>query len=142
MKTIVDAYGVGSYREVNPAPFSIITFPFLFAVMFGDIGHGFLMFLSAFLLVYYEKKLVKFDGGEIFETFFNGRYIILLMGIFSIFTGFIYNDMFSRGMATFGHSSWEFSAVPGSNNSYVGEFSGHVYPFGLDPVSLLRMKHG
>jgi len=104
--------------------------------MFGDIGHGFLMFLAALLLVIYEKKLAKYDGGEIFETFFSGRYIILLMGIFSIFTGFIYNDIFSRGMATFGHSSWEFHAVNGTNNSYVGEFSDHVYPFGLDPVSL------
>ena len=130
-QTIVDAYGVGTYREVNPAPFSIITFPFLFAVMFGDIGHGFLMFLAALMMVLFEKKMAKYDGGEIFETFFSGRYIILLMGIFSIFTGFIYNDIFSRGMATFGHSTWEFEQT--GNDSYTGVFSGHVYPFGLDP---------
>lgn len=34
---IVDAYGVPKYGEANPMPFSIITFPFLFAVMYGDI---------------------------------------------------------------------------------------------------------
>ena len=37
---IVDGYGVPRFGEVNPTPFTMITYPFLFGVMFGDVGHG------------------------------------------------------------------------------------------------------
>ncbi len=42
-QTLVDAYAVNTYREVNPGVFTIATFPFLFAVMFGDTGKAFIM---------------------------------------------------------------------------------------------------
>lgn len=37
------------------ALYTIITFPFLFAVMFGDFGHGLLMFIFALLAIMYEN---------------------------------------------------------------------------------------
>lgn len=37
------------------ALYTIITFPFLFAVMFGDFGHGLLMFIFALLTIMYEN---------------------------------------------------------------------------------------
>lgn len=40
------------------APYTIITFPFLFAVMFGDMGHGLLMTCGALYLVIRESRLL------------------------------------------------------------------------------------
>lgn len=40
---------------VISALYTIITFPFLFAVMFGDFGHGLLMFIFALLTILYEN---------------------------------------------------------------------------------------
>ena len=62
---LVDAYGVAKYREVNPGLFTIITFPFLFAVMFGDFGDGVLVSIAAGWMIANERKLLKKDWGEV-----------------------------------------------------------------------------
>ncbi|XP_032384303.1 V-type proton ATPase 116 kDa subunit a isoform X1 [Etheostoma spectabile] len=148
-QNIVDAYGVASYREVNPAVYTIITFPFLFAVMFGDVGHGLLMTLVALWMVLEEKDpKLKSNNNEIWRMMFGGRYLILLMGLFSIYTGAIYNECFSRGLTTF-NSAWHVGPMFEKNiwnssvlagNQYLsmdpvvsGVFTS-PYPFGIDPV--------
>ena len=48
---LVNTYGIPSYQEINPAVFYAITFPFFFGVMFGDIGHGSLVFAIGLVMV-------------------------------------------------------------------------------------------
>uniref|UniRef100_I3M2J0 V-type proton ATPase subunit a n=1 Tax=Ictidomys tridecemlineatus TaxID=43179 RepID=I3M2J0_ICTTR len=148
-QNIVDAYGIGTYREINPAPYTIITFPFLFAVMFGDFGHGILMTLFAVWMVLRESRILsQKNENEMFSTVFSGRYIILLMGVFSIYTGLIYNDCFSKSLNIFGSSwsvrpmftkyNWTEETLRGNpvlqlNPTVPGVFGG-PYPFGIDPV--------
>ncbi|CAF1196015.1 unnamed protein product [Adineta steineri] len=151
-QNLVDAYGVATYREINPMPFVLITFPFLFAVMFGDAGHGILVTIFALWMVLKERSLKdKWRNQEVWTIFFGGRYIILLMGIFSIYTGIIYNDVFSKSLNIFG-SSWRVrfgDDTLAKHDSVILEptpfnytrsadyrqmFSGTPYPIGLDPV--------
>lgn len=131
-QNIIDAYGIARYREVNPGLFTIISFPFLFAIMFGDIGHGFLMLCFALYLVLNEKKLANVKD-EIFTMFFSGRYMMLMMAIFSIFTGCIYNDIFSLSLNIF-KSGFDLSANYTSFETVEGIPNGNVYAFGFDPA--------
>lgn len=50
---------VAKYQEANPGVYTIVTFPFLFAVMFGDWGHGICLFLATLYFILREKKLSK-----------------------------------------------------------------------------------
>lgn len=70
----MDAYGIARYREINPTIFTIVTFPFLFAVMFGDVGHGFLMLLLTVYLILNEKKLALRPPDDMFDMIFGGAH--------------------------------------------------------------------
>ena len=53
----VDTYKFATYGEINPAIFQVVTFPFLYAVMYGDYGHGFIFFMLGASLCMFETKL-------------------------------------------------------------------------------------
>uniref|UniRef100_A0A8C8J3K0 V-type proton ATPase subunit a n=1 Tax=Oncorhynchus tshawytscha TaxID=74940 RepID=A0A8C8J3K0_ONCTS len=148
-QSIIDAYGVGNYQEINPAPYTMVTFPFLFAVMFGDCGHGLVMTLLALWLILHQEHFRKLKN-ELIDMLVDGRYIIFLMGLFSIYTGLIYNDCFSKSFNVFGsswsvrpmfhpHGPWTNDTLHDSGHLHLdplvsGVYSGNPYPFGVDPI--------
>lgn len=147
-QNLIDAYGIATYQEANPALYTIITFPFLFGVMFGDLGHGLILFLFGLWMVTCEKKLgAKKSTNEIWNIFFGGRYIILLMGLFSCYTGFVYNDLFSKSMNVFGSkwsTNYNTSTVMTTKdlqlNPSTDDVSVEIYPIGMDPVWQLAVN--
>jgi len=125
---IVDTYGVPRYREYNPTVPTIITLPFLFAMMFGDMFHGSCVFLIALYLVLNEKKYEGKKLNELLVWLYGGRYMLLFMGFFSMYNGLVYNDCLSLSISFFGESAWS-----QNDATKTGEFDG-VYPFGIDPT--------
>jgi len=137
----VNTYGIPRYREANPALFTAATFPFLFGVMYGDIGHGLFLFCAGLWLISQEKKHDEQKLSEMAEGMHMGRYMIAMMGFFAVYAGFVYNDAFSLGLNLFG-SRWEFEGqedleVQENAEAYQKASYGSpesVYPFGLDPI--------
>ena len=126
---IVDTYGIPRYQEINPGYFTIITFPFLFGVMFGDIGHGlFLLILSIYLIIN-NNKLSSNNDKSIFHLLSSARYFLLLMACFALFCGLLYNDFLSVPI-------YFKSCYPkiGDSGEYLKKDKNCNYSFGLDPV--------
>ena len=137
---IVNTYGVPNYKEVNPSVFAIVTFPFLFGIMFGDIGHGFVLFLIGAALCLFEGPL-RARG---MEGILQMRYLALLMGLFATFAGLIYNDLMAIPLWIW-DSCYDIKEIQTKNAPHGKE--GHsriafktvfkpdcVYPVGIDPT--------
>jgi V-type H+-transporting ATPase subunit a len=121
---IVNTYGTPKYREANPALFSCVTFPFLFGIMFGDVGHGSLLTAFATYLCWKKDELTKSDS--ILKAALPARYMLLMMGVCAVYCGLIYNDFLGIPFDFFG-SKW---SKKSGDDQYTRD---DVYPFGMDP---------
>jgi V-type H+-transporting ATPase subunit a len=135
----VDTYGVPRYKEANPALFTAATFPFLFGVMYGDMGHGSILLLLGLYLCANERSMEGKQQGEMMEGLFAARYMLALMGLSAVYVGVCYNDFFALGLNLFG-SRWNWpdgtdteEGVEATNECAYGDAS-CVYPFGVDPA--------
>ena len=126
---IVNTYGIPRYREINPAIFNIVFFPFLFGVMFGDIGHGLIIFLFAMYLVHYNDKINSKSGSSPLKLLSKFRYFLLLLSVCSIYCGFLYNEFMSIPLSM-SDTCYELSV---ENPKFAVKKDNCNFPFGMDP---------
>lgn len=132
----VNTYGIPRYQEINPALFTAATFPFLFGVMYGDIGHGFCLMLVGYFLILTEANAESRSLGEMMKGVYSARYMLFAMGAMAMYSGSIYNDYFSIGLNLFGsnyHYNKEEAGAPALMRSVYGD-AARVYPYGVDPA--------
>jgi V/A-type H+-transporting ATPase subunit I len=90
------AYGVPLHHEINPVMLMVITFPFVYGIMFADIGHASIMAIGGILLAIARRQLIKkgrrMDG--ILGMVISAGELLALCGAFGVFWGFIFGEIF------------------------------------------------
>ena len=79
---IVAMYSLPSYGEIDPSPIVAISFILFFGFMFGDIGHGLMIFLGSMLLV--KRGIMRRSLGQVMK----------MASISSMFFGLMYGSIF------------------------------------------------
>ncbi len=87
------AFGMPNYHEIDPTIFFLASFPLIFGMMYGDIGHGILL-LAAALALYRLSRRVKTRPGSITNYALVGSPLLMLCAVSSIFFGFMYGEVF------------------------------------------------
>jgi V-type H+-transporting ATPase subunit a len=135
-QSFVNTYGIARYKEINPALFTAASFPFLFGVMYGDIGHGTCIMLAGTYLIMTESQAELRSTPEMLREVYVGRYMLFAMGLMGIYAGLLYNDYFSLGLELF-RTNYEFvDKEVGSEAVMLSPYgdASKVYPFGVDPA--------
>jgi V/A-type H+-transporting ATPase subunit I len=57
---LVQLYGTPSYREVEPTAFFALSFLLMFGMMFGDLGHGLVLFAAGYCLFRYVPRYLDY----------------------------------------------------------------------------------
>lgn len=85
-ETLVKRYGFPSYYEIDPTCVMFITFPIIFGLMYGDVGHGIVLFLLSTLILFSGKRLKMLESLKEFTP------ILTTCALYSVFFGFIYGE--------------------------------------------------
>ena len=84
---IVFSYGAPLYGSIDPTPIVAVCFTFLFAIMFGDLGQGFIIFLFGVLVS--RESIPQLKNWKKYALVFN------TIGIASMVTGILYGSCFA-----------------------------------------------
>jgi V/A-type H+-transporting ATPase subunit I len=82
---ITKLYGTPKYNEIDPTPILAITFPILFGLMFGDLGHGLVLLIGGLTV----GLLIKSNKG-----IKNLCYIIAACGVAACVAGILFGEFF------------------------------------------------
>lgn len=116
---------------MNPGLFTIITFPFLFGVMFADILHGAVLLALGTVLLLGHSSISSRESMQWVRPLSQVRYLIFFMGVFSFLIGFIYNDIGSLGLDLFQATCYD---LPDDGTNMADQRDECRYHFGLDPI--------
>ncbi len=88
---LVNNYGTPEYGSINPTPFTAVAYILMFALMFADLGQGFVLLLVGLIGTYmYRKNPLKKDG-------LISRYLcslLLYLGPASMLGGLLFGSCF------------------------------------------------
>lgn len=88
-----EMYGVPKYKEIDPTAFIAFTYVVLFGIMFGDVGHGFLVMIAGALMWFVRRMAI---GKILLPCGFSGMVFGALYGsVFGYETGM---DWFYKGI--------------------------------------------
>lgn len=79
---IVAMYSLPSYGEIDPSSIVAISFILFFGLMFGDVGHGIMIFIGSMLLV--RRGIMRRSLGTVMK----------MASVSSIFFGLMYGSIF------------------------------------------------
>ncbi|MCF2141529.1 MAG: hypothetical protein K9W44_15855 [Candidatus Lokiarchaeota archaeon] len=89
-RLLTQLYGVTNYSEIDPTPIVALTYPLLFGLMFGDVGHGFILFALGLLIIFLNRKKKS-------SNMYDGGFLLMWLGIAAMGAGFLYGEIFGNG---------------------------------------------
>jgi V-type H+-transporting ATPase subunit a len=139
-QSLNDAYGVPNYDEVNGGAFYCM-YPFLFGIMFGDMGHALFYLIAAVALLILDPvvKRMNVDLGEMGGAVFGFKWLLLFAALCAFYCGALYNEAFGLPLSIGGTAYTE--NVYETSAGVVRNWSRNAYDvrgFGMDPVWMFK----
>lgn len=128
-EVLVETFGMPAYKELDPTPILAFTFPLLYGLMFGDLGHGLILVLLGLIVTRIAKTAKGTRSLGI---------IVMICGLFSMLFGLVYGEMFGMGEETQIETLNGFHLTPLLTHNEEGEIKPQINPV-ENPISFLQL---